>query len=61
MKMYEAYIENPVDDGVCFRRFFGYTLREVKRQCEALAGGDGYFDIHAGSVLLGKCVYSKIK
>lgn len=37
------------------------TLREVKQKCRSLAGGDGYFSIHAGSVSSGKCVYNKIK
>lgn len=61
MKIYEAYIEDPIDGGVCFRKFIGYTLSQVKQKCRSLAGGDGYFDIHAGSVLSGKCVYSKMK
>ena len=61
MKMYEAYIENPIDDGGCFRRFLGYALREVKQKCRSLAGGDGYFSIHAGNAWSGKCVYSELK
>ena len=60
-KAYEAYNENPIDDGGCFRRFIGYALREVKQKCRSLAGGDGYFSIHAGNAWSGKCVYSELR
>ena len=61
MRVYEAYINEPKDErGSCFRKFYGYDLRNVKRLCRLIAGKGGAFSVHLGNVLTGKCVYQYV-
>ena len=61
MRVYEAYIDEPKDNrGCCFRKFYGYDLRQVKKLCRLIAGKGGAFSVYLGNALAGKCVYQYI-